>query len=151
MLEIDLSVYHGQLRIKKDGDRRVIYDPIRKSYFALAPEEIVRQCWLLYLKDSGISYASVSVEKMIKVGDMNKRFDLVLYVKGIPKVLFEFKSYEIPIKESTCIQAASYNLNLKVPYIVLSNGMVHYAFRVDYATQEVTQLSEIDWKKEFSA
>lgn len=147
MLDLDLSVYHSDLKIKTEGERRMIYDPIRKSYFVIAPEEIVRQCWLLHLYKCGISYTSLSVEKMIKVGEMNKRFDLVLYVKGVPKVLFEFKSYDIPINESTCRQAASYNLKLKVPYIVLSNGIDHYAFNIDFEKNDVTQLQSIDWEK----
>jgi len=149
MLDIDLSVYHSDLRLDTNDGNRVIYDPIRKKYLIITPEEIVRQCWILYLKKEGLSYASLSVEKMIKVGEMRKRFDLVLYVRGIPKVLFEFKSYDIDIQESTCRQAASYNLNLKVPYIVLSNGLEHHAFWVDFENGEVSSVDKMNWSTLF--
>jgi len=42
-LNIDFSIYKEFLTTKKEGDKHYIFDPIRKKYLVLQPEELVRQ------------------------------------------------------------------------------------------------------------
>jgi len=85
----------------------------------------------------------LGVEKQISVPDLVRRYDLVYFKKAVPHVLFEFKSFKIKISNATALQAAYYNLTLKVPYIVLSNGVDSYVYEVDFDSRTVKELSSI--------
>lgn len=143
MLELDLTAYHDTLKISEKKGKRYIYDPIRKTTFLLQPEEFVRQLWIAFLHlEKEISYATLGVEKTITKNGVNRRYDLVYFKKGTPHILFEFKSYDQPINSKTALQAADYNQNLQVPYIVLSNGPQSYAFQIDFSTEKVQEIEE---------
>ena len=121
-MKLDLSDYHPFLKIVKKGKDRYIFDPIRKDYYVLGPEELVRQSWIQFLINNlNISSAALSVEKQIRIFDGVKRFDLVYFNKGKAEILFEFKSFNVNITDATCHQVSAYNFELKVPYIVISN------------------------------
>ena len=144
MLDLDLIAYQDHLQIVLKDDRKMIFDPVRKKYFVLQPEELVRQLWIAYLQsEHGVSIASMSVEKQLVIGEVRRRFDLVIYKKGIPHVLCEFKSHKVEITDNTALQAAHYNALLKVPYIILSNGAFSYCYKIDQDAESVTLLSEI--------
>ena len=57
-----------------------IFDPFRKAWIILTPEEWVRQNTLQYLVQT-CNYPSslIAVEKTIQLGELNKRFDIVVY------------------------------------------------------------------------
>ena len=138
LVDLDLTKYHDQLRFSESEGHPSIWDPVRKAYFKIAPEEIVRQSWLLYLHhDYKQSYASMSVEKQLIVSGLKRRFDLVLYKKSQPFILFEFKAPEQSLTSDVGLQVAQYNQVLKVPYIVISNGISSYCFHVDAEKKEV--------------
>lgn len=144
MIKLDLASYHKYLQIKKVGKKVLIYDPIRKKEFVLQPEEMVRQSWVQFLfKTYEIPSRTISVERQLKLNTLNKRFDMVIYKKGVPHVLFEFKSFNQQIDNAVCQQVATYNMILKVPYLVLSNGIDHFAFSVDFDTKTTIQLADL--------
>jgi len=144
-----LEKYHGSLKFSEEGDQRMVFDPIRKKYYSVQPEELVRQSWIIYLTEArGISTASIGVEKQFKHNGLNRRFDLVIYRKGVPYALFEFKSFNKPVKSDAAYQVAYYNLGLNVPYIIISNGITHHAFEIDFdakACQALSDLSFLDF------
>ncbi len=141
-MDLDLSKYHEFLKIEKRASERYIFDPIRKDYLLVQPEELVRQSWVQYLiRERNISAASIAVEKQIKLFNEAKRFDLLLYSKGIPQILFEFKSFKTKITESTCQQVAAYNFELKVPYIIISNGLKHLAYAVNFEDHSIEEIN----------
>lgn len=130
------------MRLK--DNKKYLFDPVRKKELIVQPEELVRQSWIYYLHhEHCISMASLSVEKQIKVGQFSRRYDLIAYKKGIPKVLFEFKSYNVNITDEACRQIASYNLTLSVPYLVISNGIVHFAYHLDHEMNDIKSLSNL--------
>lgn len=146
MLDIDLHQYHTSISFRIKEGKRYLFDPIRKKELIVQPEELVRQSWIHYMSaEHKISYAALSVEKAVRVGEMNKRFDLIYNIKGAPEVLFEFKSFNVKITEKACRQVASYNLGLSVPYIIISNGIVHYAYRIDHNNKLITSLDNLDF------
>ncbi|MDA8692679.1 type I restriction enzyme HsdR N-terminal domain-containing protein [Saprospiraceae bacterium] len=146
MIELDIQQYHTSIDFRIKGGKRYLFDPIRKKELVVQPEELVRQTWMHYLKEEhDISFASLSVEKMVTVGEMSKRFDLIMNKKGKPYVLFEFKSFKINITENTCRQVASYNLGLSVPYVVISNGIIHYAYKIDHKEKSIIAMSDFDF------
>ncbi|MBT8233605.1 MAG: type I restriction enzyme HsdR N-terminal domain-containing protein [Saprospiraceae bacterium] len=151
MIKLDLSKYHSELKFSESGGKRYVFDPIRKSNFIVQQEELVRQSWIQYLLIScKIREASLSVEKQVVVNKLKKRIDLVYYSKGNPLVLFEFKSFNISINQNAAQQVANYNLQLKVPYIVISNGLDHFAFFVDFEKQTTTPLNDFSFLSELN-
>ncbi|NNE26295.1 MAG: type I restriction enzyme HsdR N-terminal domain-containing protein [Saprospiraceae bacterium] len=149
-MQVELSDYHSHLQISRRAKERYIFDPVRKAYFLVQPEELVRQSWIQYLhRAKNIALSSLAVEKQFKLFDGTKRFDLLLYQRGNPVMLFEFKSFKTSLTDATCRQAAAYNFHLKVPYIMLSNGIQHRLFFIDMESEEVKEI--MDWPENLSA
>src|SRR3954469_6021563 len=66
MISIDFSGIH--LKLKEEAGKTFVFDPVRKKWLVLTPEEHVRQYFLRYLID-GVQYspALIAVEKKIMV------------------------------------------------------------------------------------
>ncbi len=126
-------------------NKKLIFDPIRKKYIVLTPEENVRQEILAYLveqKKYPINY--IAVEKQIKVSGKNRRFDIVVYDKNfVPIVLIECKQPEVNLSQKTMEQATMYNLSLKVPYLIITNGNQHFVVKVNLESGEYEFLPDV--------
>ena len=137
-LDLNLHEYRKHLTIKvKDGERFIL-DPIRKKFILLQPEELVRQLLLAYFIHGGVfSKNLIQVEKTISVNRMKKRFDVVVYDSEIqPYLLVEVKSHTVPISQSTLDQVAIYNMTLKAPYLLVSNGVTTYCVAIDFEKRD---------------
>ena len=143
-LEIDLFAFKDDLEMVEVDNKTDFKDSVRKKNILLQPEELVRQLWLRYLHlDYGIAFASMAVEKSLKIGEQDRRYDLVIYDKADPKVLFEFKRFSLPLNQEVCQQIAQYNLALKIPYLVISNGQETFAFEVNHRSGTVLPLTTL--------
>ncbi len=109
-----------------------VFDPIRKKWLVLTPEEHVRQYMIAYLRDV-LQYPSalMAVEKTIKVGSMSKRFDIVVYEREQhkPWMLIECKAPQVEIDEVTLFQLLNYQRTMQCRYWLLTNG--HQNFCAD--------------------
>lgn len=144
MLKLDLQPYHQYLKFLDKDDGRYILDPVRKEYYKVQPEELVRQSWIQFLiRNFDIEKSSLGVEKQFRLIRQNRRFDLVLYRKAKAFVLFEFKSFTKAIRDEAVYQAAQYNIELQVPYIVISNGIEHHAFHIDFEKRQHKSLGDL--------
>lgn len=131
--DINLLDFRDKLVFKKKSDQMFLKDPIRKKYVMLQPEEIVRQLFLCYLIDAeNVNRNLIQVEKTIIINNVKRRFDIVVYDQQIqPKILVECKAPEIPITQATFDQAAMYNVALKAPYLIVTNGPDTYIADMD--------------------
>jgi len=146
MVELDLANYHQFLKMKIIGRKRFIFDPIRKSDFVIQPEELVRQSWIQFItRTCKVPISTISVERKLKLFKLDKRFDMVVYKKAKPYVLFEFKSFNQVINDQVTQQIANYNITLKVPYLVISNGLQHYAFKVNHESKSTNSIDNLDF------
>jgi hypothetical protein len=117
-----------QLKTKQEEGKPYVFDPIRKGWYVLTPEEHVRQYLLQYLINT-LKYprGRIAVEKKILVGAMPKRFDLVVYdAAHRPWMLGECKAPEVDISEQTLHQILSYQRSIQCRYWLLSNGRELY-------------------------
>jgi hypothetical protein len=130
-------------RVKASETGEQVWDPVRKKYVALTPEEKVRHAIIAYLVEHcQYPLALLSVEKKIKVLGQNRRYDIVVYNRSSePAMLIECKQAEIPILQQTIEQAAQYNLALQVPYLVLSNSQTHFIVKIDFETHSFVWLN----------
>jgi hypothetical protein len=128
MIKIDYPPY--QAKIKQVLNKEFIFDEVRKQWVMLTPEEWVRQNFLQYLIQVKKYPPSLMViEKEIFLGDVKKRFDIVVYDKNTkPMMLIECKEMNVQLNDAVLNQALRYNINLQVPYIVITNGSYCYAF-----------------------
>ncbi len=119
-----------QPKIKQEQGREFIFDEIRKHWIILTPEEWVRQNFLQYLTRVKKYPASlIAVEKEIQLGDLAKRFDIVVYDRNTrPWMIIECKEMEVALTEQVLNQALRYNITLNVPFIVITNGTDCYGF-----------------------
>lgn len=118
----DRSVYDLKTRSNVNGKREV-WDPLRKKYVSLTPEEWVRQQFILHLIVT-LKYppAFIAVERGIRYNGLSKRIDLMVFdAQAKPFLLAEFKSPEVVISHNTLFQTSVYNHEIKAPYVVLDN------------------------------
>ena len=122
----------------------MVYDPIRKKFVALTPEELLRQLTLQYLLQAkGYPANRIRSEIGIKVNGMARRCDIVVFDKAVnPWLLVECKSPKIPLTQSVMEQAARYNLTLGVPYLCITNGLHTSCCSLDHSTGEVVFLED---------
>jgi hypothetical protein len=129
MISFDLS--NIQLKLRQVEGKTSVFDPIRKRWIILTPEEHVRQYVIQHLTGCMQYPASLlAVEKTIMVGNLKKRFDIVVYNRDHhPWMLVECKAPEVSISESTLRQLLSYQGTVQCSYWLLTNG--HQAFCAD--------------------
>jgi len=106
---------------------------IRRKWVALEPEEWVRQHLIYHLsEDLGYPMGLMAVEHTLILNDLSKRADLVCFNRDRnPILLAECKAPSIPLGQTALDQAARYNLVLKVPTLLLTNGLQHYVVATD--------------------
>jgi len=128
VIKIDYPPYLP--RIKKQDDKEFIFDEVRKKWVVLTPEEWVRQNFLQYLiQVKKYPAALIAVEKEIAVADTKKRFDIVVYSKNHqPFMIVECKEMSVVLDKRTLDQVLRYNINLRVDYLIITNGSYCYAF-----------------------
>lgn len=115
-----------KLRTRTSSEREEIFDPARKKFVALTPEEWVRQHMIAYFTEwLAVPVSMIAVEKGIRVNSLYKRFDIVVFRGSKPLMLVECKSPGVVITQSVMDQAGRYNITLDVPYLCVSNGLTH--------------------------
>ena len=128
MIKIEYPAYQPKIKTEAgtagSAKSELIFDDIRKRWLVLTPEEWVRQNFLQYLILVKKYPASlIAIEKEIKLGDLKKRFDIVVYDRNTkPWMIVECKEMNVPLDKTVLDQALRYNITLQVPYLVITNG-----------------------------
>ena len=132
-------------RFKNSENKVAIFDEIRKKFIILTPEEWVRQHVVQFLfQEKNYPKSCINVEKLIKINDLNKRYDIVVYQpNGELFLLIECKAPEVKIAQQTFDQIARYNLVLKAKYLMVTNGLNHYFCQMDFENEKYVFLKEL--------
>ena len=140
---IKLSYPAYEFRIKGERGRELIFDGIRKLWVRLTPEEWVRQNVIQYLLQV-MKYPAtlIAVEKEIFLGEMKKRFDLMVYDSAhTPWMIVECKAMEVALDQAVLEQILRYNISVPVPFLVITNGQSMAGFhRRDNGLHEINSL-----------
>jgi len=127
MLKIDYPFY--RFKIKEENGRDIIFDEIRKKWVLITPEEWVRQNMIQYFLQTMLYPAKLmAIEKEIKLGELVKRCDIVIYQHSLPWMIIECKEPNVPISDKTMEQILRYHQAMQAPYLCLSNGNHVYLF-----------------------
>jgi hypothetical protein len=117
-------------RIKEAEGKELIFDEIRKQWVRLTPEEWVRQNFIQYLiQTKNYPAALIGVEKEIKLGELKKRFDVLVFDNNHqPWMMIECKAMEVKLDDDVLQQVLRYNQSLPVKYMVITNGSYTYCY-----------------------
>ncbi|RYE27863.1 MAG: type I restriction enzyme HsdR N-terminal domain-containing protein [Sphingobacteriales bacterium] len=70
-----------------------------------------------------------AVEKLVQVGELRKRFDIVVYnVNTQPKMIIECKEMNVLLNDRTMMQLLSYNSTIRAEILIVTNGSHCIAF-----------------------
>ncbi|MHC2992594.1 restriction endonuclease EcoRI subunit R [Pontibacter sp. HJ8] len=132
-------------KIKQSGTNSVIFDALRRKYVPLTPEEWVRQHFMHYLTGA-LRYprSLISIERGTTYNKLQKRTDMCVYdQRGKPHLLVECKAAHVPITQEVVKQVSVYNQVLQARYVVITNGLEHYCWEVDFESRRFQPLQEI--------
>ena len=129
---IKLNFPNFKFNFKNKDNKPHIFDILRKKLILLTPEEWVRQHVIKFLISQNIPKNHIAVEKKIVINKMTKRFDLVVHNRnGNILLLVECKAPNVKIDQKVFDQTSIYNQHLKSKYLMITNGLNHFYFKVD--------------------
>ncbi len=126
MKRLNLPTY--SFNIKSEKDSHEIFDPCRSKWVVLTPEEWVRQNIIKYLTEElGYPIGLIATEMSIKLSSRIRRCDIVVHSRdGQPVLIVECKAPEVSLNQNSFDQVNRYNWALGVPFLIISNGLVHF-------------------------
>jgi len=127
MLNVKYPEKKPSLSVREGVEK--IFCVSRKKWVVLTPEEWVRQNFMLYLSEM-LNYpiSLMAVEKQVKIGELKKRFDIVVFKDSSPFILIECKEMNVPLTASVLHQVLNYNIGVQSHYLVVTNGNQSFAF-----------------------
>lgn len=143
--ELSLGLPDHGVKTKQGNAGPMVFDPFRRKWLILTPEEWVRQHFLNHLvKDLGCPASLISVEHSLMLNTMSKRADIVIHGNsGTPIAVVECKAPSVTISQATFEQAARYNIVFKVRYLFITNGHKSYCCLVDHEQGKVRFLDRL--------
>ena len=112
--------------------KTLVFDPLRKRWVALTPEEEVRQKTLyLLVEHFHVPAGLVAVEYSVKVNGLDRRADAVVFgTDARPLMVVECKAPDVAITDKTLDQAVRYHSALQPRFLLLCNGKECHCLRV---------------------
>ena len=143
MIKLNFPAYEFRI-VEKDG-KLTIFDPARKKFVVLTPEEWVRQHVIRYLvQEKKVPLSLIRSESEIRLYKTRKRFDLAVYDRnGRALIVVECKAPAVSVSQEVLDQAVRYNLTLKVGFLMLTNGLQHIYCRINPDKGTVSLISDL--------
>ena len=140
-----LNLPRFAVKTKRTDNRPKLFDPLRRKYVALTPEEWVRQHFVHFLVHQKKYPAGLLANEVeLHVGDKRLRADTLLYNKDLqPQMIIEYKAPHIALSQQVFDQVSAYNLLLHVDYLIVSNGLQHICCQMDYTNHTYRFLRDI--------
>ena len=143
MKQLNLPEY--SFKIKSKEQKNYIFDGIRKKFVLLTPEEWVRQNFVRYLiQEKGYSSQLIAIEMTLEYNRLSYRADVVVYNRNMePSLIVECKAPEVKLTQEHFDQIARYNMQLRVEYLIVTNGINHYCCQIDFEKGKYAFLEDI--------
>ena len=135
-----------------EGKILKVFDPLRKKYVALTPEEYVRQHFTAWMTESlGYPASLMNNEVSLRLNDTLRRCDTVVFrSNGTPSVIVEYKAPTVAVTQSVFDQIVRYNMVLHSHFLIVSNGLRHFCCELDYEKDSYRFLPHIpQWTSDF--
>lgn len=106
-----------------------VFDIIRKKWLRLSPEEWVRQNMIQFLVSKNYPAALIAIEKEIRLGELKKRCDIVVYTRNaMPFMIIECKEMNVQLSKKALEQILRYHITISANYLIITNGSHCYGF-----------------------
>ncbi|MEO5907602.1 MAG: type I restriction enzyme HsdR N-terminal domain-containing protein [Ginsengibacter sp.] len=130
-----------QIKLRQRPRTNEIFDAIRKKWLVLTPEEWVRQNILQFLLlKCNYPESLIAIEKEIKLGELRKRCDIVVYNRNSePWMIIECKEMNVTLSQKTIDQILRYHITLPAKFLIISNGSYCFGFE-----KKESQFMQID-------
>lgn len=129
----NISSSHFPQIVFREGEK-YLWNPIERKPYALRPEERVRLRVIEYLVlEAGWSKHRIATESAIQVpaSEHPLRADIVVFTDDLkPHILIECKSESVQLTEQAALQTARYNTSVNAPFLLITNGLTDYWFRI---------------------
>jgi predicted type IV restriction endonuclease len=142
-IKLNLPFYNSQIKVV--NSKEMIFDEFRKKWIRLTPEEWVRQQLLMYL-NIHLDYPkhAIAVEKSLSYNGMTRRPDAVISGRnGQILMLVECKKPGVVLDEKTFLQAATYSYVLENAYILITNGLSHFLYKLSASENKISLIQNI--------
>jgi hypothetical protein len=128
---VKLNLPQLPLRIRKEKEGEKIFDPVRKKWLLLTPEEWVRQNFLLFMHHVHHYPLSLTeTEKHFQLFNTNKRADIVFNTSNLkPRIIVECKAPSIKLDKEVFDQVINYHMAIEADFLIITNGLEHYIFQ----------------------
>jgi hypothetical protein len=125
--QLNLPEYSFKIR-GKEGEEMIL-DPLRRRFVKLTREEWVRQHFIQYLINKGkYPPGLMGIEIQHGHNRLKKRIDILVHNRsGDPVMIVECKAPEVDLDDKVFEQIVTYNRKYHVPYLVVTNGLHHWA------------------------
>lgn len=132
-------------KLQKKQGKCYVWDMFRKKWVRLTSEEFVRQHTAYHLVEKlGYPKSLVKLEGCIRASRQLKRADIVVYNrKGQAFIVVECKSPVKPLQHKVLMQTAQYNIYLKAPFLLITNGLQYHCWKVDHINKTCHPLQEL--------
>lgn len=139
-----LNLPQPNLDLKQESGVSYLKCLVRNKWLVATPEEWVRQHVVTFLNELGYPNNLLKMEMPLKINTMLRRPDVVAYDShGKPKLIVECKASSIKITQSTFEQIAQYNLKLRVPYLMVTNGLQHFYCHVNFEENSIQFIAKL--------
>ncbi|WP_018628166.1 type I restriction enzyme HsdR N-terminal domain-containing protein [Niabella aurantiaca] len=113
-----------EFKIETRNGQPHIFDSLRKKWLVLQDEEWIRQNFIQHLlQHMRYPRTLIALEKEIRVGELKKRFDILVYdPQHQPWMLVECKAEQVLLNDAVLHQVLRYNIALPAAYLIITNG-----------------------------
>lgn len=144
-----LSIQYPEpaFQMKTEAGKDMIFDPLRKRWLLLTPEEWVRQNLAQYLiQVKKYPSSLIAMEKVIRLGELKKRFDILVYDQHHrPWMMIECKAPAVKLDEAVLHQLLRYHISVPAGLLIISNG--EYTYGWEKREQHLRLITELpEWK-----
>jgi len=142
---IKIEFPKDRITIRQRAGVNEVFDVIRKKWLQLSPEEWVRQNMIQFLLLKKYPATLIAIEKEIKLGELSKRCDIVVYNRDAkPFMIIECKEMKVALSQKTLDQILRYHITLPAAYLIITNGSYCFGFQ-----KKEDQFFEIDHFPEY--
>ena len=133
------------VRLRGEPGREEIFDPVRRRFVRLTPEEWVRQHLVYFLVEHrGFPPGLLAIEKGFVYNGMTRRADVVAYgADAAPVLLAECKKPDVVLDAAVFEQVARYNAAVGARVLLVTNGHAHWCYAVDPAAGTASFLPDV--------
>ena len=143
---IKITFPKKEVTVRQRAGVNELFDIIRKKWINFSPEEWVRQHMIHYLLSKKYPATLMAIEKQIKLGELTKRCDIVVYSRNnTPFMIIECKEMKVALSQKALDQVLLYHSVIQAKYLIITNGVYCFGFQ-----KMNGQFSEIDEFPEYS-